>query len=172
MVDYLGHVFGAVPGKQTVPRSEATVLWHVLKYTACNAVYMIDALGAMRSFGNGSSYEPISNGLLWQAINQAKQQRINEGRGCLELVWIESHQSFEEAINRGWSPVQWTANWYADALAGKAAQQYQLGGDEIQNTRKCTEEAVSLLRRHVDLCIQISPVRSNAHSNRDCEDQE
>ena len=30
--DCLGHVYGAVPGKQTLPRSEATVLWHALKY--------------------------------------------------------------------------------------------------------------------------------------------
>ena len=170
--DYLGHVYGAVPGKQTVPRSEATVLWHALKYTSGNAVYMIDALGTMRSLSKGASYEPLSNGLLWQAINQAKQQRLDEGRGWLELVWIESHQTFEQAVNRGWSPVQWTANWYADSLADKATQLYQLDPNTIESTRDCTKAAVTLLRRHVDLCIQISPERSVAHGNRDSEDHE
>ena len=68
----------------------------------------------------------MSNGLLWQAINVARQERLAEGRGHIELVWIESHQSLEQAVNSGWSVFQWTANWYADKLADKAAKRYQL----------------------------------------------
>ena len=59
---YLGHAFGEVPGKQTVPRSEATAVLHVLRTTSGNATYVRDSWGTCLNYQNGSSYSPKSQG--------------------------------------------------------------------------------------------------------------
>ena len=161
-----------MPGRQTVPRSEGTALLHACMYTSGNCRYVIDALGSMRGYNKGPTYKPVSNGLLWQAINVARQKRLAEGRGTIELVWIESHQSLEEAVNSGWSVLQWTANWYADKLADKASQRYQLATNQIETMCKDTSYAVELLKRHVELAIALAPGRPDRHSSRTAEDQE
>ena len=46
--DYLGHSFGSVPGKQTVPRAEATAILQALRHTTGNAVFICDNWGWRR----------------------------------------------------------------------------------------------------------------------------
>ena len=124
----LGIASGPIPGKQTVPRAETTGIWHTLRFTKGNAVYLCDNLGVAKSYRKGTSYAPESNGLLWRALNQARTERIQLGYGVLEVVWIPSHKSLETLVNQGYSEVQWAANQLADQLATEAAKEVQLGG--------------------------------------------
>ena len=45
-----GFASGSVPGKQSVPRAEATALLHALRTTSGNAVFICDNLGVVRRF--------------------------------------------------------------------------------------------------------------------------
>ena len=105
-LEYVGHAHGSVPGKQTVPRSEATALLHTLATTRGNAVYVCDNYGVFCNYKKGDFYTPDSNGLLWQALNFARRARLDGGHGFLEVVWLKSHLSLESAVNQGF-PWQW-----------------------------------------------------------------
>ena len=114
-VDYesaklLGHVIGSTPGKQTVPRSEAVVLLHALNHSRGNATYVCDNYSVFQNFQKGALYSPVANGLLWQAINSAREQRLAQGFGFLEVVWIKSHLTLESAVNAGYPWQWWLAN--------------------------------------------------------------
>ncbi len=108
----LGHARGSVPGKQTVPRAEAMALLYTLIHTIGYCIYVCDNLGVCKGFWGLSSaaYSSKDNGLLWYHIGLALERRITSGYGTLEVVWMPSHISFEEAINRGYSAANWMAN--------------------------------------------------------------
>ena len=80
-VTYVGHASGSTPGKQTVPRSEATALLHALATTRGNAVFVVDNYSVFANYHKGPEYSPLANGLLWQALNRARKQRIEGGLG-------------------------------------------------------------------------------------------
>jgi len=157
LFDYLGHAYGSIPGKQTVPRAEATAILHALIYTKGNALYVCDNLGVAKSYWKGSRFQPASNGLLWRAINTARQQRLELGLGFLEVIWMPSHTSFESAINQGYSAEQWIANRFADKLATDAAKAAQVPDDFVQTIRDSTTSNISLLRYLVEVAVGLAP---------------
>ena len=161
-VDYesaklLGHVIGSTPGKQTVPRSEAVVLLHALKYTRGNATYVCDNYSVFQNFQKGALYSPVANGLLWQAINSAREQRLAQGFGFLEVVWIKSHLTLESAVNAGYPWQWWLANWYADRLADAAAEKVEVHSDVFLKLTASTTLAKTALAHAVEVAVVLAP---------------
>ena len=155
----LGHARGTVPGKQTVPRAEAMALLHVLTYTVGHCTYVCDNLGVCNRFWGLSKagYNSKDNGLLWYHIGLALERRVASGHGSLEVVWMPSHISFEEAINRGYSAAHWVANQCADKLAGEAAKEAALSGTEAAEFRDRDKLVSLILGRLVDVVFHIAP---------------
>ena len=113
-------------------------LIHVLNHTVGHCTYVCDNLGVCNRFW-GLSKAGLSNkdnGLLWYHIGLALERRVASGYGSLEVVWMPSHISFEEAINRGYSAAHWMANQCADKLAGDAAKEAALSGCEVEGFRE------------------------------------
>ena len=52
--DYLGHVFGSTPGRQTVPRAEAMAILHALRTTKGNALFVCDNWTPRAEWPSGS----------------------------------------------------------------------------------------------------------------------
>ena len=153
----VGYASGSVPGKQTVPRAEATALLQALRTTSGDAIFVCDNLGVVRRYRQIFRNRRItSNGLLWNLIVKAKQQRETTGRGRLEVVWLPSHTTFESSLNGGYPPVYWFCNQLADNLAGKAASRHQLPADDLTELAESTSLASSILSRLVDVLILLA----------------
>ena len=155
----VGHARGTVPGKQTVPRAEAMALLHVLTCTTGYCTYVCDNLGVCNRFWGLSKagYSSKDNGLLWYHIGLAVERRKASGHGSLEVVWMPSHISFEEAINRGYRAAHWLANQCADKLAGDAAKEAALSSIEVAELRDRDQLGSLILGRLVDVVFHIAP---------------
>ena len=94
----------------------------MLRTTSGNATYVCDSWGTCLNYQKGSSYEPKSSGLLWQAIYAVGRERSEQGHGIIDIVWIESHLSHDEARAQGYPKLHWVVNKYADDLASRAAE--------------------------------------------------
>ena len=163
---YYGHAWGSVPGKQTVPRAEATALLHALRTTTGYAVFLCDNIGVVKRFGRLAKRENQSkeNGLLWQQIAQARHARLVRGHGVLEVVWIPSHLTYENAINMGYKGGQWVINSTADRLAGHAAGYFSSKPgrcDAVKQIQENTELSHLILRRLVDIAVHLAPSESS-----------
>ena len=141
-----------------MPRAEATALLHALRTTSGNAAFVCDNLGVVRRFKYCSSRKQhlSDNGLLWNLIVKANRERISSGRGCLEIVWIPSHTTFEAASNRGYSSSHWLANQLADKLAGGAAERHQLSDLTCKTLAESTSLACAVLHRLVDVLTHLA----------------
>ena len=138
----MGYASGSVPGKLSVPRAEATALLQALRTTSGDAIFICDNLGVVRRYKQIFQNRRItSNGLLWNLIVKAKEQRDTTGRGRLEIAWPPSHTTFEASLNGGYTPVYWFCNQLADNLAGKAACRHQLPADDITDLAESTSLA-------------------------------
>jgi hypothetical protein len=155
--DYLGHSFGSVPGRQTAPRAEATSILHALRTTKGNASFICDNWAVCASFNKGDSYQPSVNGLLWQAVGIARKERLAKGYGFLEVSWIKSHLSYEEAINRGFEHFSWIANSFADTLADRAAALGKPQDSKVESTRFQTSQLKTILKRHIEIAVHLAP---------------
>jgi hypothetical protein len=151
----LGHSFGCVPGVQTVPRSEATSILHALRTTKGNATFVCDNWSVVAAWHKGDSYCPQSNGLLWQAIGTSRKERLAKGYGFLEVVWIKSHLSYEQAINRGYDHFWWIANSFAGRLAEQAAKECQPDHATVYNLR---DRLTKVLKHHVEIAVFLAPI--------------
>ena len=156
----LGHARGDVPGKQTVPRAEAMALLFTLIHTIGCCTYVCDNLGVCKRFWglSASSYSSKDNGLLWYHIGLALERRIASGYGSLEVVWMPSHISFEEAINRGYSAAHWVGNQCADKLAGDAAKKAALSSSQCEAFSDRDKLSTLTLGRLVDVIHHVAPV--------------
>ena len=120
------YALGSVPGTQTVPRSEITVLLHALRHTKGDALIECDNRSVFRTFSKGPSAKPIYNSCLWHVVFCAVKERADLGFGTLNIEWIKSHVKAEVALHQGECPYKWVANATADALANRAAELVQL----------------------------------------------
>ena len=154
--DYLGHAFGSTPGRQTVPRAEALAILHALRTTKGNALMVCDNWGVVSTYNKGPGHSK-SNGLLWNAIEAARGERLRSGYGYLELVWISSHLSYESAMNQGFGHYWFIANSYADGLADRAARHYEVTPKFQDNLHKQAKDVKNTLRHHVELAILLAP---------------
>jgi ribonuclease HI len=159
----VGYASGSVPGKQSVPRAEATALLHALQTTSGNAVFVCDNLGVVRRYKHyqskkqhQSKKQPAENGQLWNQIAKASKERSSSGRGVLEVVWVPSHLTFEAATNRGYSPLFWLVNQLADKLAGGAAERHQISGLACKTLEESMSLACMVLRRLVDVLTHLA----------------
>ena len=139
---YLGHALGGVPGRQTTPRAEAMAILFTLLHTIGTATYFCDNQGVAEGFNKGDKYNPLTNCMLWDAIHKARCSRYQAGNGFLEVVWIESHQTYEQAMNAGYQHFGWIANSYADALASRASKERELPSEYIQEINSNTELSI------------------------------
>ena len=81
-------------------RAEATAVLHLLKTTRGNTIMVVDNWSVVSGYRKGHRYNPGRNGLQGPAISIARKERINQGRGVLELVWIKPHFSNAVAISQ------------------------------------------------------------------------
>ena len=79
--EYLGHAFGRVPGKHTTPRDEAMAILFTLMYINGTGTYLCDNRGVADNYNKGNKYSPNSNGLLWSAMQKARESRLASGNG-------------------------------------------------------------------------------------------
>ena len=156
-VTYIGHASGSTPGKHTVPRSEATALFHALATTRGNAVFVVDNYNVFSNYRKGPEYSPLANGLLWQALNKARKQRLEGGFGFPEVVWLKAHLSLEAAVNQGFPWQWWAVNWYADQLAKEAAQRHAVDSLLLEQLRIEDSIAQRILERNVSIAIALAP---------------
>ena len=63
-VTYVGHASGSTPGKQPVPRSEATALLDALATTWGDAVFVCGNYSVFVNYHKGPEYSPLANGRL------------------------------------------------------------------------------------------------------------
>ena len=98
----------------------------------------------------------FANGLLWQAINSAREQRLTQGCGFLEVVWIKSHLTIESAVNAGYPWQWWLVNWYADQLADAAAERVAVHSDVILELTARTTLAKATLAHAVEVAVALA----------------
>ena len=70
---------------------------------------------------------------------------------------MPSHLSYEQAVNKGYTPEQWTTNWFADQLATKAASEAQVPDATAQYLGNRTSQTVQLLRYLVQTVVSLAP---------------
>ncbi len=80
-------------------------------------------------------------------------------------MWIESHLSYDEASAQGYPKLHWIVNRYADELASRAADSFALSGDQLDAIKQQTGLALSILRRQVELAIELAPAK-HKYANR------
>ena len=80
------------------------------------------------------------NGLLWAAISNARRDRLSEGFGVRQVVWMHSHLDFDVAMSQGINQPQWAANAIADGLSVRAAVQCQLPADELSSIESSSSQ--------------------------------
>ena len=145
--------YGSVPGPQSGYTAECTALLHALLRTNGSCVMIMDSMPVIRQYRKSPRINLKHNGLLWQAIFTAKEQRKLWGGGEITLVWISSHKSEEHALHAGASPVQWLANQVADALAGRAAQEAGLHPLQVEQVLSQASTAHLILNRLVRVAL-------------------
>ena len=131
---------------------------HALVCTKGNAVYVADNCSAFPKNHKAANYSPVANGLLWQAINSAREQRLAQGHGFLEVVWIKSHLTLESAVNAGFPWQWWLANWFADQLADAAAERFAVHSDSLRNLTARTTLAKVTLNHAVEVAVALAPL--------------
>ena len=147
---------GSVPGNQTVPRAESTAILQALLVTSGDAPYICDNEQVAKTYNQGSG--GTANGLLWQAIWQARQRRAAEGHGCLRVQWMPSHMNLAEAGQEGIPPTHWSVNYIADTLATHAAKHFaQIHRDENAKLFESDKLVQEVLNRLIEVAIVISP---------------
>ena len=156
-IETIGQASGTVPGKQTVPRAEATAILHALRTTRGHATFVCDNLGVVRRYKHIDSKHCKGNGILWNQIALARQKRSSLGFGVLKVVWIPSHISFGAAISQGYEPSHWLVNQLADTLAGKAAAAAQLDYVQLERLQRATKEVATITKRLVDIMTYLAP---------------
>ena len=124
----------SVPGRQTVPRAEAAALLHVLRTTRGDKAYICDNLGFVKRFKSLS------------ADLSTLQQRLDRGDCSIEIVWMPSHTSYEEAANRGYPIGYWLANHVADSLVSERAQQVAMSSRDLLLVQEDTKLSTCILR--------------------------
>ena len=77
---------------------------------------------------------------------------------------MPSHISYEHAINLGYESAHWVANQCADSLAGKAADEFAVSGDELQSFRDRDQVSSLVLNRLIDVLIFVAPDRATRES--------
>ena len=100
----------------------------------------------------------MASGLLWQAINSAREQRLAQAHGFLEVVWIKSHLAVESAVNAGYPWQWWLANWFADQLADAAAERWAVHSDVIRDLTARTTLAKGTLAHAVEVAVALAPL--------------
>ena len=154
---YLGHDYGSVSGRQTVPRAEATAILHALRFTRGNATFVCDNYDVASCFNKGPKHSPSTNGLLWHEINQAREFRASSGYGVIEVVWMKAHLSYETAINMDYPHFWWIGNSYADKLANKAAKLHQPSNTRVEKFRADIDLTRTALKHHIAIACHLAP---------------
>ena len=113
-----------------MPRAEAVALLQALRTTSGNATFVCDNLGVVRRYKYCTKKQAGNNGLLWNLIVKAREKRHSAGQGILEVVWIPSHTTFENALNKSYAPSFWIANQLADKLAERRLPQLSFQGNK------------------------------------------
>ena len=119
---------------------------------------MCDNYSVFQNFHKGANSSPVANGLLWQAINSAREKRLAQGCGFLEVVWIKSHLTLESAVNAGFPWQWWLANWFADQLADAAAERCAVHSDVIRDLTARTTLTKATLAHAVEVAVALAPL--------------
>jgi len=139
-----------------VPRAEAVALLQALRTTSGNATFVCDNWGVVRRYKYCTKKQAGNNGLLWNLIVKAREKRHSAGQGILEVVWIPSHTTFENALNKSYAPSFWIANQLADKLAGAAAERHQIDGLQCRSLADSTQLAYTVLCRLVGVMSHLA----------------
>ena len=139
---------------------------HMINYTSGNCAYVADNLRVTQQYNKGFNFSLVANGLLWHAVNQARKERIANGQGVFEIVWMPSHRTFEYCSNLNYPPIYWYANQLADKLASQAAVRYAISSGEYHDIIKQASLCNDILRRLVGIAVAIAPQASTC-ANRD-----
>ena len=161
--------YGSVPGAQSGYTAECTALLHALLRTNGNCLMVMDSMAVIRQFRKSPRSNLKHNGLLWQAIFNARDMRRQRGGGDITLTWISSHKSLEHSLNAGATPVQWAVNQIADALAGRGALEAALSPSHIEHVLNNAATAHRILTRLVRVAILSKPVDAGAERIRRCK---
>ena len=161
--------YGSVPGAQSGYTAECTALLHALLRTNGNCLMVMDSMAVIRQFRKSPRSNLKHNGLLWQAIFNARDMRRQRGGGEITLTWISSHKSLEHSLNAGATPVQWAVNQIADALAGRGALEAALSPSHIEHVLNNAATAHRILTRLVRVAILSKPVDAGAERIRRCK---
>ena len=153
-------IFGTVPGGQDSYRAEATAILCVLLRIVGNCVMIVDSEAVYKTFKKPPNSNLKHNGLLWQAIFEARADRLSRGVGSINLKWVPSHKTIQQFVGAGGNPLHWAANSIADSLAGQAALESALDPDSVAESRLQHKVAHRVLRRLVCVARFISPVTS------------
>ena len=141
---------GSVPGNQTVPRADATAILHALRTTKGDAPFLCDSERVALTYAKGAS--GTANGLLWQAIWEARQRRLQLGYGSIEVTLLPSHTNWEDIEKAGIIPIHWAANHLA--AAKWLSQKFQAENDQLLDNSKAASE---VLTRLMEVACIISP---------------
>ena len=160
--------YGSVPGAQSGYTAECAALLHALLRTSGNCTMVMDNMPVIKLFRKSPRSDLKHNGLLWQAIFQARDQRRLRGGGDICLTWIGSHKTLEHSLQAGACPEHWVVNSIADALAGRAASEAGLPADRVEQVLSSATKAHSILARLVCVATHIKPAagREGSHCRK------
>jgi hypothetical protein len=156
--ELVGFANGPVPGTQTVPRAEITAILATLMTTKGDVIYRCDNEQVAKTYNNGSRAQPTKNGLLWMAIHNARQERMQSGYGQMLVEWLPSHSTLTEAKRQGICLARWAANHIADAMAGAAAGTSAMrNAERAQGILDNNGQTGQVLKRLVAVALEIDP---------------
>ena len=124
--DVLGVLFGALPCRQTVPRSELWALVQLLERLcpASPATVYLDCLPVFKAYSKGREHCLYNSQMsdMWSQFWALHAERL----APLRLGWVPSHKSAQEACELDLPLDAVAANTAADTAATFAASQCQL----------------------------------------------
>ena len=161
--------YGSVPGPQSGYTAECTALLHALLRTNGNCVMVMDNMPVIRQYRKSPRSNLKHNGLLWQAIFTARDNRRLRGGGDITLVWMSSHKSLEHSLNAGASPLHWFVNQIADALAGRGAREAGLHPSRVEQVLNQASTAHLILTRLVRVAVLSKPVSAGREASHRCK---
>ena len=143
--ELLGSLVSALPGeRQTNNRAEMWPAIILAKHVSGDVVLHTDSLYLTQGFSKGRHLHPTgANADLWYALGCAIQRR----QGNYHIQWVRGHITEIEVLSGTQGLQDYIGNGLADAMAGYAADRFQIPHDEIYDYMGKLEKHKHIMQR-------------------------